>query len=181
MDNYTKNCPGCGREIDLYTLVCPHCGQMFAVHYSDDRALYIQDNTSYYFRKFNMMNSSGSLNSWNWCAFLFCEAWLIYRKMYKEAIIITELSLALTAFTLMFSLPAIVTSLFTAAISIFVGLRGNSMYMHHVDKLVTNGTAMPPYEKELYAQKAGGTSWLNVIVLALATAALDTVITNIFM
>jgi hypothetical protein len=53
--------------------------------------------------------------------------------------------------------------------------------MHHVDKLVTNGTAMPPYEKELYAQKAGGTSWLNVIVLALATAALDTVITNIFM
>ena len=33
MDNYTKNCPGCGREIDLYTLVCPHCGQMNLARY----------------------------------------------------------------------------------------------------------------------------------------------------
>lgn len=179
MDNYTKTCPNCGKSIDIYTLVCPHCGQMFSVHYSDDRALYIKENTSYYFRKFNDMNSSGSLNSWNWCAFLFCEAWMIYRKMYKEAIIITLISLAVTAFTLLFDLPPVFATTITVIISVFAGLRGNSLYMHHVNNLVSKGTAMPPYEKETFIKKSGGVSWLNIIFLGLATGALESIIRSI--
>lgn len=180
-NNYTKTCPRCGRIIDLYTLVCPHCGEMFAVHYTDDRGLYIKENTSYYFRRFNEMNSKGTQNSWNWGAFFFCEVWMAYRKMYKEAILFGVIILGILAAVLIFGLPSGISSLLSFVVSLFAGLRGNYMYMMHVDKLVNQGTAMPPYQKEPFANKVGGTNFLYGIIMALAMGAMNTVITSIFM
>ena len=87
-NNEVKICTRCKREISYYDKTCYYCGEEFEVEYTDERAEYIQKNIGTYLRKFNKIDSGDKASSWNWCAFLFTVDWLVYRKMYKLAVIV---------------------------------------------------------------------------------------------
>lgn len=112
------------------------------------RAEYIQENHEYYIAKFNKMEISGSKISMNWAAFLFTDAWMLYRRMYKQFIVVFILQWAINIF-----LPFI-----NLLVRIAVGLFGNYIYMIHIDTLSEQGSAMTQPDKDIHRAKYGGTS-----------------------
>ena len=52
----------------------------------NDLVKFILKNTDYYISKFEELKITGSKISWNWSAFFFTGYWMLYRKMYIEAI-----------------------------------------------------------------------------------------------
>lgn len=57
-----------------------------------DIARFVVINTPRYVPKFKSLGKNGK-SSWNWAAFLFPEAWLFYRKCYKQGLIFLMLSI----------------------------------------------------------------------------------------
>ena len=111
-------------------------------------ASYIQENPEYYLDKFSKMDISGKKNSWNWAAFFFTDAWMLYRKMYKW-FLITIIGQWIVA--------AIIPSLFIV-VRVLVALFGNYLYKEHIDKLSTDGALLPADQQEAHRKKHGGTS-----------------------
>ncbi len=109
---------------------------------------YIQENPEYYINKISKMEISGKKTSWNWAAFFFTDAWMLYRKMYKWFIITL-----LAQFMVGFFIPALFFIL-----RILVGLFGNYLYKEHIDALSTQGALLPADQHEAHRKKYGGTS-----------------------
>lgn len=148
------------------------------VSYGDASKL-VRQNTAYYMPTFRYMKQTGR-NKFNFCAFLFSGAWMLYRKQYKYGIVVTVLMFLLyllyLAATVFVATPAllelmqqagidvsagigmgltneqllVISQLITEdpslylelclpmiclllmlALMIFVGVRGNKMYMRH--------------------------------------------------
>ncbi len=146
------------------------------VSYGDASKL-VRQNTSYYMPTFRYMKQTGR-NKFNFSAFLFSGAWMLYRKQYKYGIVVTALMFLLyllyLASSIFVATPALlevmkqagidvsaglsltneqilVISQFIAqepslylelclpmiclllmlALMIFIGVRGNKMYMRH--------------------------------------------------
>lgn len=68
---------------------------------ADEAKRFVISNTQRYIPKFAAMNL-GTKASWNWFAFFFPAVWLLSRKMYKNGIIVSVLSIVFTLFTLPF-------------------------------------------------------------------------------
>ncbi len=142
-----------------------------------DASKLVKQNTNYYMPVFRYIQQTGR-NKFNFSAFLFSGAWMLYRKQYKYGVLVTTLMFALyigfqcctwlvaypalaslaaqagidlsqaTAFTneqilaisnlaaqdtwnmIRISSPFLML-LAILAVMIFVGLRGNKMYMNH--------------------------------------------------
>lgn len=114
----------------------------------DNFASYIQENPEYYLDKFSKMEVSGKQTSWNWAAFLFTDAWLLYRKMYKWFFIVLFAQLLISLFIPFLSIFA----------HILVGLYGNHLYKDHIEQLSTKGAMLPFDQQKAYKAKYGGTS-----------------------
>lgn len=148
------------------------------VSYGDASKL-VKQNTAYYMPTFRYMKQTGR-NKFNFCAFLFSGAWMLYRKQYKYGIVVTALMLLLyllyLAASVFVATPAllelmqqagidvsggigmgltneqllVISQLITEdpslylelclpmiclllmlALMIFIGVRGNKMYMRH--------------------------------------------------
>lgn len=146
----------------------------------EKRTLYIQDNANHYLNKFGIIESTGNKISWNWCAFLFTSAWMIYRKMYKPAIFVIVIEYLLipviaSLFPGTFSLGLVSTSIGSAlslAVSILLGLFGNYIYMKYIDELMDKEPLADSFN---YQQKYGGVSWKLVIIFIIAGNAVSLV------
>ena len=135
----------------------------------DRRMAYVQENSEYYLPKFAAMDSGGKKTSWNWAAFFFTDAWMLYRKMYKLFVI---------TLIVQFIIATIFPGL-SILIHILVGLFGNYLYKDHVDKLAETGSLLTGVEKESHAAKHGGTSQIAIavyLILSLILAVLDSVL-----
>ncbi|MDR1523203.1 MAG: DUF2628 domain-containing protein [Endomicrobium sp.] len=99
---------------------------MFSQQTVDIEAL-VGKNSRYYLEKFEYMRQKNKA-TWNWAAFFFGTAWLIYRKMYMQASIYFVISciigwlMPINYISGMIMLP------------LALGLWGNYLYMMHVTK-----------------------------------------------
>ena len=53
----------------------------------NDLEKFVGKNSDYYVRKFEEMQITGNKISWNWPAFFISGYWMLYRKMYIQALI----------------------------------------------------------------------------------------------
>lgn len=179
-NNEVKICTRCKREINCYDKTCYYCGEEFEVEYPDERAAYIQKNIGTYLRKFNKIESGDKASSWNWCAFLFTVDWLVYRKMYKLAVIVLVATVVidLVAELVFFSVisneltASLFSDLVTLAYCVFIGIMGDRWYKTRVDKLVEESAELPEEEKQKHYKK-GGTNIIAVIVMVLLAGTIN--------
>jgi len=112
--------------------------------------------TEYYLPRFEQMETLNSYTSWNWAAFLFSTAWMMYRKMYVFGIVVW---LASNLVSLLGG------GLLSLLLSVGVGVLGNYLYMKDIDNRTEKAMDLQPEQREMFIQKNSGTSWVGVIVL----------------
>lgn len=115
---------------------------------------FISKNINYYNEKFNQIEKTGNKITWNWPAFFFTNAWLLYRKMYVQFAILLLASLILGCIPVLGGIIKI-------GIPIACGMYGNWIYLNHVNKNLNEINIMGYERKEMLMAKRGGT---NIII-----------------
>lgn len=90
-----------------------------------DASKLVKQNTAYYMPTFRYMKQTGR-NKFNFCAFLFSGAWMLYRKQYKYGIVVTVLMFLLyllyLAASVFVATPALLDLMQQAGIDISSGV-----------------------------------------------------------
>jgi tetratricopeptide (TPR) repeat protein len=129
---------------------------------------YVGKNADYYVAKWQGIKTLYRGLSWNWWAFFAGFLWLGYRKMYKTALMFIGLfCLADVAFALYGKAP--IHNAYNGAFSV-MGFLGNHLYLVQAQKAISKAEASFPGDAEAQkaaVAKAGGTSWLGVVLVLL--------------
>ena len=164
-------CNNCGFENKEGTSFCTKCGNSLAKtevvdHISnnenytqDELSLFLEKNQSYYLEKFNLIEKTGDKKAWNWCSFLIGGYWMLYRKMYVQAIIYIIANLILGC------IPFIGWAL-SLALCVGLGIFGNSLYLDHIKKTFTEIGCADSNMRSTLINKKGGTNLVLPILLA---------------
>ncbi|XOQ44797.1 MAG: Prokaryotic RING finger family 1 [Clostridium sp.] len=110
-----------------------------------DIAQFVQTNTQYYLSVFMNLKKFGK-NRFNFCAFLFPGAWMLYRKLYKAGSIVTTVRFAL------YIIYAWVTEHFLypiyQALFLEAGITGGTLTPNdaQMERLMVLLAQMPPYK-----------------------------------
>lgn len=121
---------------------------------NDVVALIGDKKRDFYIARFAEMKQKNKKATWNWCAFLFGPAWMIYRKMYIYG----------GLYWLMSILIFDQLGFFDFVISILVGVFGNWLYMICLEKFAVDAKALQEPQKGEFIKKNGGTSATAVFV-----------------
>ena len=113
-----------------------------------------KEKEAFYVARFAEMKQKNKKVTWNWCAFLFGPAWMIYRKMYVYGGLYWLMSM------LVFDRLGYLDIL----VSILAGVFGNWMYMICLEKLAVDAKALQEPNKTEFVKKNGGTSATAVLV-----------------
>ena len=120
----------------------------------------------YDWKFFKLENGKGS---WNWCAWLFGPAWLVYRKLYMQALIycacvlgMYAVAFAAEAIFLPLNTATVGASIISIAITIYLGLKGDKMYFNKVNKCYESN------DRDKWIRKYGGTSVKALILFFVA-------------
>ena len=164
-------CPKCGASNEAGSAFCTKCGNSLAKtevvdHISnnesytqDELSLFLEKNQSYYLEKFNLIEKTGDKKAWNWCSFLIGGYWMLYRKMYVQAIIYIIANLILGC------IPFIGWAL-SLALCVGLGIFGNSLYLDHIKKTFTEIGCADSNMRSTLINKKGGTNLVLPILLA---------------
>jgi len=106
---------------------------------------FVGSNADYYIQKFSKFTMSGTdkfCPTWNWSTCGFTFLWMLYRKMYVQAVVTFVI----------FCLPGI-----NILLHIFVGIAGNYLYYRHVkEKILEIRATQSPERYYPVLQEAGG-------------------------
>lgn len=164
-------CSKCGASNEAGSAFCTKCGNSLAKtevvdHISnnesytqDELSLFLEKNQSYYLEKFNLIEKTGDKKAWNWCSFLIGGYWMLYRKMYVQAIIYIIANLILGC------IPFIGWAL-SLALCVGLGIFGNSIYLDHIKKTFTEIGCADSNMRSTLINKKGGTNLVLPILLA---------------
>lgn len=164
-------CSKCGASNEAGSAFCTKCGNSLAKtevvdHISnnesytqDELSLFLEKNQSYYLEKFNLIEKTGDKKAWNWCSFLIGGYWMLYRKMYVQAIIYIIANLILGC------IPFIGWAL-SLALCVGLGIFGNSLYLDHIKKTFTEIGCADSNMRSTLINKKGGTNLILPILLA---------------
>ena len=164
-------CSKCGASNEAGSAFCTKCGNSLAKtevvdHISnnesytqDELSLFLEKNQSYYLEKFNLIEKTGDKKAWNWCSFLIGGYWMLYRKMYVQAIIDIIANLILGC------IPFIGWAL-SLALCVGLGIFGNSLYLDHIKKTFTEIGCADSNMRSTLINKKGGTNLVLPILLA---------------
>ena len=164
-------CSKCGASNEAGSAFCTKCGNSLAKtevvdHISnnesytqDELSLFLVQNQSYYLEKFNLIEKTGDKKAWNWCSFLIGGYWMLYRKMYVQAIIYIIANLILGC------IPFIGWAL-SLALCVGLGIFGNSLYLDHIKKTFTEIGCADSNMRSTLINKKGGTNLVLPILLA---------------
>jgi hypothetical protein len=156
-------CPYCKETIQDGATKCRFCGSMLNLDTAtvtittDEIRAFVGTNSQYYIQNFSKFTISGTEKftpTWNWSAFCFTFFWMLYRKMYLQAVV--------TFF--IFCLPGI-----NIILHIVAGVVGNYLYYRHVKDKILEIRPMQT-QQNLYPvlQEAGGVHkwviWAAVIL-----------------
>ena len=164
-------CSKCGASNEAGSAFCTKCGNSLAKtevvdHISNNESytqeelsLFLEKNQSYYLEKFNLIEKTGDKKAWNWCSFLIGGYWMLYRKMYVQAIIYIIANLILGC------IPFIGWAL-SLALCVGLGILGNSLYLDHIKKTFTEISYADSNMRSALISKKGGTNLVLPILLA---------------
>ena len=164
-------CSKCGASNEAGSAFCTKCGNSLAKtevvdHISnnesytqDELSLFLEKNQSYYLEKFNLIEKTGDKKAWNWCSFLIGGYWMLYRKMYVQAIIYIIANLILGC------IPFIGWAL-SLALCVGLGIFGNLLYLDHIKKTFTEIGCADSNMRSTLINKKGGTNLVLPILLA---------------
>ena len=164
-------CSKCGASNEAGSAFCTKCGNSLAKtevvdHISnnesytqDELSLFLEKNQSYYLEKFNLIEKTGDKKAWNWCSFLIGGYWMLYRKMYVQAIIYIIANLILGC------IPFMGWAL-SLALCVGLGIFGNSLYLDHIKKTFTEIGCADSNMRSTLINKKGGTNLVLPILLA---------------
>lgn len=164
-------CSKCGASNEAGSAFCTKCGNSLAKtevvdHISNNESytqeelsLFLEKNQSYYLEKFNLIEKTGDKKAWNWCSFLIGGYWMLYRKMYVQAIIYIIANLILGC------IPFVGWAL-SLALCVGLGILGNSLYLDHVKKTFTEIGCADSNMRSTLINKKGGTNLVLPILLA---------------
>ena len=164
-------CSKCGASNEAGSAFCTKCGNSLAKtevvdHISnnesytqDELSLFLEKNQSYYLEKFNLIEKTGDKKAWNWCSFLIGGYWMLYRKMYVQAIIYIIANLILGC------IPFIGWAL-SLALCVGLGIFGNSIYLDHIKKTFSEIGVADSNMRSTLINKKGGTNLVLPILLA---------------
>lgn len=126
----------------------------------EEEEAFIGPNTSFYTEKWRL-HSSHTLKGWNWAAMFFSIEWMVYRKMYTQAVL---MYLATTAVLLLFMRIDLPSALIRDVFRTIVGVVGNALYRRKALRVVQKNIALPDQERLQVLQNKGGTSVAGVLV-----------------
>ena len=164
-------CSKCGASNEAGSAFCTKCGNSLAKtevvdHISNNESytqeelsLFLEKNQSYYLEKFNLIEKTGDKKAWNWCSFLIGGYWMLYRKMYVQAIIYIIANLIVGC------IPFIGWAL-SLALCVGLGIFGNSLYLDHIKKTFTEIGCADSNMRSTLINKKGGTNLVLPILLA---------------
>lgn len=166
-------CPSCGAPREPEQRFCQYCGASLVQEQvpqqpdsgSSENAggqeqknlqeleLLIRDNIPYYRTRFQRMDETKSVVSWNWASAFFFFQWGLYRKMYAEAVIYLLLSIVFSFFPM-------------GGIALFVcgGLFGNCFYKRKLEKWLLEGKTLQGSARQEFFQRRGGTNSLALVL-----------------
>ena len=164
-------CSKCGASNEAGSAFCTKCGNSLAKtevvdnisnnesYTQEELSLFLEKNQSYYLEKFNLIEKTGDKKAWNWCSFLIGGYWMLYRKMYVQAIIYIIANLILGC------IPFIGWAL-SLALCVGLGIFGNSLYLDHIKKTFTEIGCADSNMRSTLINKKGGTNLVLPILLA---------------
>lgn len=140
------------------------------------KALFVGEKyQSYYKDKFKTITPQKATAGFNIAAFLLGVIWLFYRKMYGYGLIYIGFIFASSIVMEIFNASIAIDRSISIAVSVFMGLWGNTIYKHHVEKKIKQ--ISEEYEGEdmqieAKIQQGGGTNpiagWtLFILIVAL--------------
>ena len=128
-----------------------------SIEHVDPIQIFVGKNYDYYQRKWALTNTSVSIKSFNVAAFFLGIVWMIYRKMYLYAAIVTTFLVADAIIETYYPLPEAAGKALTWGVYIAFGLLANLMYKTHVDKKLKDISAnFPPEQVNAELAKQGG-------------------------
>lgn len=125
----------------------------------NDLEKFVGKNSDYYLRKFEEIQITGNKISWNWPAFFISGYWLLYRKMYIQALIMILGSMVLGCIPFIGWLVPI-------ALPIGMGMYANALYFDHINKKMIEINKFDSNIKDSLIFKKGGTNLALPLVLA---------------
>lgn len=164
-------CSKCGASNEAGSAFCTKCGNSLAKtevvdnisnnesYTQEELSLFLEKNQSYYLEKFNLIEKTGDKKAWNWCSFLIGGYWMLYRKMYVQAIIYIIANLILGC------IPFVGWAL-SLALCVGLGILGNSLYLDHIKKTFTEISYADSNMRSALISKKGGTNLVLPILLA---------------
>lgn len=132
----------------------------------DELATFIgSNNTNYYLKYINIMHSNSKFISWNWPSFFLGPYWLLYRKVYDLAFILTALTIT---FSLVFDsgMPGILLLIVRITLALFA----NAIYLNVCKRKIKTVKAgiknlsTTQYIEKLH--KKGGVTLVAPLILA---------------
>lgn len=139
--------------------------------FRDDCEVFVGENADHYIAEFKKLEDGTLWVSWNWYAFLFAGAWLLYRKMYVVFAIYFVVDLAGSFVFILLSVTngtPLLEYLWRLIAMCGVGLLGTKLFHDHVRHTVDDIRRDYPDDVEAMVQltRKGGTSYYSVIIVS---------------
>lgn len=108
--------------------------------------------------------------TWHWPAFLFGLPWMMYRRMYRVAMLWVAVLVASSVAEALLDVPQAFSSISSLALGVTAGVFANHWYLRHCQRQIAQARALvgsDPAALEQELARRGDVSWLG-LVLSLA-------------
>lgn len=131
---------------------------------------YVGNKAEVYRKKWNNKNPEKLNLGWNWASFFFGGLWLIYRKMYREWLILTCASIALLIANVYLSYPFRIFRFIELSdfANLFACIFGDSLYQRKVYKVIKEQMGQPEDQIIKTLQSKGNVNIIACVLISFA-------------